>query len=71
MGIFVRIQRFVDNLDVSSKYYYYLLFSELVLISVTYYLKNEVFADQVFEETHPLSEIFADLAKLIGFAISP
>lgn len=69
MGIFVRIQRFVDNLDVSSKYYYYLLFSELVLIFITLYTKKEVFAHQVIEETDAVSEIFASLAKMIGFGI--
>lgn len=69
MGVFLRIQRFVDNLDVSPKYYYCLLFSEFVLIAITLRLKNEVFVNQVVEEKHTIMEIFFFLTKMLGFDV--
>lgn len=69
MGIFLRIQRFVDNLDVSSKYYYCLLFSEFLLIAIVLRLKGEVFANEVIEEKHVLTDFFVYLAKIFAFNI--
>ena len=43
MGISLRIQRFVDDLDIHSPYYLLLLFFTGLLIVATFYVKQEVY----------------------------
>ena len=46
MGVSASIQKFVDELDINSKYYYLLLFIQTILIVATIYVKREVAANQ-------------------------
>ena len=46
MGQSASIQKFVDELDINSKYYYLLLFIQAILIVATIYVKREVAANQ-------------------------
>lgn len=43
MGISLRIQRFIDDLDIHSPYYLLLLFFTGLLIVATFYVKQEVY----------------------------
>jgi hypothetical protein len=43
MGISACIQRFVDNLDIHSKYYVMLLIFQGLLIIATFYVKQKVY----------------------------
>ena len=46
MGVSASIQKFVDELDINSKYYYLLLIIQAILIVATIYVKKEVAANQ-------------------------
>jgi hypothetical protein len=43
MGISLRIQRFIDDLDIHSPYYLLLLFFTGLLIVAIFYVKQEVY----------------------------
>ena len=59
MGIYVSIQRFLDNLDIHSKYYVMLLIFQGLLIIAAFYVKQKVYnfdytlQAPVFTETIP------------------
>lgn len=68
MGLSASIQKFVDELDTNSKYYYLLLFIQAILIVATIYVKREVAANQspvaqaeihrMIQPENPLFQVF-------------